>query len=152
MKLLLPILLLAATLLLSACQSTAQNPRQPVQPETNTPITAKQNSGIEASYRDFSQTDYESLLGKQPFAIFFHATWCPTCKIVEDDILENINAFPEGVVILKADYDTETALKKKYNVFSQSVIVMIDSNGSASETLIAPSFSTLKNSFISLLE
>lgn len=105
------------------------------------------------AYVDFTQARYdELLLNGQPFALFFHATWCPTCWAVEADILENIGELPEGAVILKTDYDIYTELKAKYNVKSQSVIVMVDGSGELAKTLVAPSFNTLKNTFTDLLQ
>lgn len=61
--------------------------------------------------------------------ISFHATWCPSCRALEADILKNINAIPSGVSILKVDYDTETELKKKYGVTVQNTLVQVDAEG-----------------------
>ncbi len=90
-------------------------------------------------YEPFSEPRYEQLSGSQTFALFFHAPWCPTCRQMEQDILTGLADFPEGTVILKADYDTETELKEKYGINSQSIIVVIDENGDAVDTLVAPS-------------
>ena len=106
----------------------------------------------QVAYSDFTQARYDKLLANgQPFALFFHASWCPTCWAVEADILENIEDLPEGAIILKTDYDTYTDLKAKYKVKSQSVIVMVDSNGQPDKTLVAPSFKNIKNNFTKLL-
>lgn len=61
--------------------------------------------------------------------IFFHATWCPSCRALVSNIEENIATIPAGTTILKADYDTETELKKKYGVTTQHTLVQVDSNG-----------------------
>lgn len=103
-------------------------------------------------YVDYTQEAYDSMLGQKPFALFFHASWCPTCQFMEQDILSNSKDFPEGSIILKADYDTETALKEKYNIYSQSLVVMINADGTASETLVAPSASSLASVFTKLLQ
>jgi len=61
--------------------------------------------------------------------IFFHATWCPSCRVLSNDIEKNANTIPAGTTILKADYDTETELKKKYGVTTQHTLVQVDIDG-----------------------
>ena len=61
--------------------------------------------------------------------LFFHASWCPSCKGLNADIENNLEAIPQGVSILKVDYDTETELKLKYGVTYQHTLVQVDSNG-----------------------
>jgi len=61
--------------------------------------------------------------------LFFHASWCPSCRSVDADITKNLSAIPTGVTILKTDYDTQTALKQKYGVTTQHTFVEVDSSG-----------------------
>lgn len=61
--------------------------------------------------------------------IFFHASWCPSCRGLNSDIEKNVSAIPEAVTILKADYDKETELKKKYGVTTQHTLVQVDKDG-----------------------
>ena len=61
--------------------------------------------------------------------LFFHASWCPSCRGLNSDIEANANAIPEGVSILKVDYDKETELKKKYGVTTQHTLVQVDKDG-----------------------
>jgi len=61
--------------------------------------------------------------------LFFHANWCPTCKVADRDIKDNINNIPDGAVIIKTDYDSERGLKTKYGVTYQHTFVVIDDNG-----------------------
>jgi thiol-disulfide isomerase/thioredoxin len=63
----------------------------------------------------------------------FHASWCPSCRALDADILKNMSAIPEDLSILKVDYDTATELKKKYGVTVQNTLVQVDATG----TLIA---------------
>jgi len=67
--------------------------------------------------------------------IFFHATWCPTCRALEKNITNNVTDIPNGVTILKADYDSQTALKQKYGVVRQHTLVVVDQNGNEIKTL-----------------
>lgn len=61
--------------------------------------------------------------------LFFHASWCPSCRGLNSDIEANMNATPAGVSILKVDYDSETELKKKYGVTYQHTLVQVDKDG-----------------------
>ena len=61
--------------------------------------------------------------------LFFHAPWCPTCRGLNSSIESNLTSIPLGVTILKTDYDTETALKKKYGVTYQHTLVQVDKDG-----------------------
>ena len=67
--------------------------------------------------------------------IFFHATWCPTCRALEKNITNNVTDIPNGVTILKADYDSQTVLKQKYGVVRQHTLVVVDQNGNEIKTL-----------------
>ncbi len=61
--------------------------------------------------------------------LFFHASWCPSCRGLNGDIEKNISSIPAGVSILKLDYDKETDLKKKYGVTYQHTLVQVDKDG-----------------------
>jgi thiol-disulfide isomerase/thioredoxin len=83
----------------------------------------------EGSYKTYSK-DIIANADSSPTVIFFHASWCPTCKAADKDINANIDTLKKsGVTILKADYDTSTDLKKQYGVTSQSTFVKVDSTG-----------------------
>jgi len=61
--------------------------------------------------------------------LFFHASWCPSCRALNTDIENNVGAIPAGVTILKTDYDKESELKKKYGVTTQHTLVQVDKDG-----------------------
>ncbi len=61
--------------------------------------------------------------------LFFHASWCPSCRGLNKSIESNLNSIPAGVTILKTDYDKETELKQKYGVTYQHTLVQVDKNG-----------------------
>jgi len=75
--------------------------------------------------------------------LFFHAPWCPYCRAADNDINARLNEIPDGLLILKTDYDSATALKKKYGVTYQHTFVQVDAQGnmikkwSSSQTLDA---------------
>jgi thiol-disulfide isomerase/thioredoxin len=60
---------------------------------------------------------------------FFHASWCPSCRGLNSSIESNLGSIPEGVTILKTDYDKETELKQKYGVTYQHTLVQVDKDG-----------------------
>ena len=61
--------------------------------------------------------------------LFFHASWCPSCRGLNSSIERNLKSIPEGVTILKTDYDKETELKKKYGITYQHTLVQVDKDG-----------------------
>jgi thiol-disulfide isomerase/thioredoxin len=62
--------------------------------------------------------------------LFFHAPWCPICKAIETEITGNSGTIPEGVTILKVDFDSATELRKKYGVTVQHTFVQVRADGS----------------------
>jgi thiol-disulfide isomerase/thioredoxin len=98
---------------------------------------------------EFDQAVFNRLLAQgQPAIVYFHATWCPTCKI-QEPIVERLAASPKfkRVTFLNADYDTQTALKKALHVNQQSTFVVFKngheiarSTGQTSERAIESTF------------
>lgn len=96
--------------------------------------TATQNetpSATDVPLQSGRYTDYAPSLvsdaGYTDTILFFHAPWCPECRAFEQAILEaNI---PDGVQILKVDYDSSSDLKSKYGVTLQSTFVKVDQDG-----------------------
>jgi thioredoxin 1 len=65
--------------------------------------------------------------------LFFSASWCPTCRALNNDIEKNRTAIPANVTILQVDYDKETALRQKYGVTRQHTMVQVAADGSEIE-------------------
>lgn len=61
--------------------------------------------------------------------LFFHASWCPTCKALDSDLKAHLSDIPAGVTILDVDYDKSTELKQKYGVTTQHTLVQVDASG-----------------------
>jgi pentapeptide MXKDX repeat protein len=80
------------------------------------------------SYTDYSPEKIAQA-GNGDVVLFFHASWCPSCRALNSSIENNLGAIPEGLTILKVNYDKETDLKKKYGVTSQHTLVQVDANG-----------------------
>ncbi len=61
---------------------------------------------------------------------FFHASWCPICKSIEKDFKSDLSQIPENTVIIEADFDKETQLRKDFGVTTQYTFVQFNDNGS----------------------
>lgn len=85
-------------------------------------------SKIKGSYEIYDPSKI-SLAKNNDVILFFHASWCPSCRSLDKDINQNLNNIPEGVLIMKVDYDKERDLKKKYGVTYQHTLVQVDENG-----------------------
>jgi thioredoxin 1 len=104
--------------------------------EENILITRDDNISTESPETIVASGSFESysaekvaLAATGDVVIFFHATWCPSCRTLSGDIEKNASTIPAGTIILKADYDTETELKKKYGVTTQHTLVQVDKDG-----------------------
>jgi len=95
------------------------------QPEEQEENDNSSEEALGGEYIDYA----ESSLTNQDNVIFFAASWCPTCKVLDDNLMEASSNIPSGVTILKADYDTEDELKDKYGVTYQHTLVQVDQNG-----------------------
>lgn len=66
---------------------------------------------------------------KGKVVLFFHASWCPSCKALDADLTSKMNSIPAGLTILDVDYDNSAELKKKYGVTTQHTLVQVDAKG-----------------------
>ncbi|MET3206516.1 MULTISPECIES: thioredoxin domain-containing protein [unclassified Arthrobacter] len=82
------------------------------------------------SFTTYTPEAVSSASESEKVILFFHATWCSTCKLLASDIEANAASIPAGVKILKVDYDSETALKQKYGVTLQHTLVQVKPDGS----------------------
>jgi thioredoxin 1 len=99
--------------------------------ETDDSMMKKDDSAMmqkEGVYTAYS-ADSLTMAQKGKTVLFFHASWCPSCRSTDADIAKNLSGIPSGVTILKTDYDKEVALKQKYGVTMQHTFVEVDSSG-----------------------
>ena len=122
-------------------KSLLQQKKKTVKPKIQKieiPVKQPTLIGGPGGYQDFSLETYQRLLGQKPFALFFHASWCPTCRNMEKEIQENLSQLPQDLTLLKVNFDQETEIKKKYGLTQQSLVKIIDGKGNPGETLVAP--------------
>ena len=86
------------------------------------------NSSAPGTYEDYDPSKL-SKANSGDVVLFFHASWCPSCRNQEKDITSG--DIPSGLTILKVNYDTETELKQKYGVRLQHSFVQVDAQGNA---------------------
>ncbi len=67
--------------------------------------------------------------------LFFHAAWCPQCRMLDADIKQK--GVPEGLTIIKVDYDASQKLRQKYGVTLQTTVVRVDDNGELVKKYVA---------------
>lgn len=82
-----------------------------------------------ATYINYSQTEMEEAAVRGTAVLFFHASWCPTCRALDTQLKNNLEDLPGDVTILKVDYDDASDLKEKYGVTYQHTLVQVDAEG-----------------------
>ena len=97
-------------------------------PVEDTKSDKSQKSG---KYTSFSSQNLAEAQKQGKTVLFFHADWCPTCRAADADITKKLSSIPEGVTILKTDYDSEKELKKKHGVVNQHTFVILNQDGEA---------------------
>jgi len=70
-----------------------------------------------------------------PFAVVFHADWCPTCR-AQTPVLKDLPHSPEfmGVTLFVANFDTEKVLERFLGISKQSTIVVFKNGKEAARS------------------
>jgi thiol-disulfide isomerase/thioredoxin len=79
-----------------------------------------------AAGQAFRQSQFDALISEgKPVVVHVHAPWCSNCR-AQDPILNSKMNSPEykGVTFFEADYDSQKDVLKKFNVSSQSTILV----------------------------
>ncbi|MCK9190994.1 MAG: thioredoxin family protein [Sphaerochaetaceae bacterium] len=89
-----------------------------------------QDTAAEAliSYQNFDQA--KMIAAEAPTVLFFHASWCPTCRSAREEFNKRQSEF-KYINLILVDYDNSNDLKKMYGVTYQHTFVQIDENGDA---------------------
>lgn len=137
------IILLTFSALLTACSfmSTTKEDMEKVSKEAmeNPPA----NAGV---YEEYSPERFDELLGSEKFLLFFHADWCPTCRVLEARLKKDLSVL-NGHTVLETNYDREVALKKEYGVLVQSTVIFFNEDGSIADTRVNPRVSQIEEFF-----
>ena len=119
------------------CEGGSCDPAKPVtlledrstgEEHQETTSTPSEEQGSPGSYEAYAP---EKLAKAEEgdIVLFFHASWCPSCRFLDAEIRAHADEIPSGLAILKLDYDTEIELKKKYGVTTQHTLVQVDAEG-----------------------
>jgi thiol-disulfide isomerase/thioredoxin len=115
----------------STTQQTQDAEEVEASPEDTGPAEPTGPTGNIGELADGRFTDYSedrvAESGYRETILFFYAPWCPECRAFETAL--NDTNFPDGVQILKVDYDSEQALKQKYAITIQSTFVKVSTDG-----------------------
>lgn len=88
--------------------------------------TSSVNEG--GRYVTYSENQFNSMSDKRR-VYFFHASWCPTCKVANSDFEQNGARIPQDVILFKTDYDSYAELKRRYGITYQHTFVQVDRDG-----------------------
>lgn len=99
---------------------------------------------IGSQYVDYSESSLAKAQEKGRAVIYFWASWCPTCKVLDRELRERGSELPNDVTILKTNYDTEKELKKKYQIVQQHTLVQVDKNGNEVKKWIGGNIDVIK--------
>ncbi|MFV0374093.1 thioredoxin family protein [Microbacterium sp.] len=136
----------AATLTLAGCSAAADDMsgQTPMADSTamadETPMSDEVADGDEmavsmapgayltlAEYRDQMDARADTTV-----VYFFHADWCPSCRSTDQSL--QTDGVPDGLTVVKVDFDTETDLKKQYGITQQHTFVQVAPDGAALAT------------------
>lgn len=113
---------LALTRNTSPTVESVQTP-EPAPSETSEPTPIPET--ISGTYVDYTDTAIADAEGRR--VLFFHAPWCPQCVELEAGILSQ--GVPDGVTIIKIDWDTHQDLEALYGVPMRTTFVELDAAG-----------------------
>jgi thiol-disulfide isomerase/thioredoxin len=127
----------AITMLLAGCatgESTDALDSPPATLAPSTPAPAPSTDEAESdpapqpgAYLDYYDGAIAETAGTT--VLFFHASWCPKCRALEEDILAS--KIPDDFTVFKVDFDSATDLRQRFGVTLQTTIVYVDDNGDA---------------------
>ncbi|MEO6109962.1 MAG: thioredoxin family protein [Candidatus Saccharimonadales bacterium] len=115
--------------------------------QENVDAKALKTDDRNGAYLDYSDTVIADTPGTK--ILFFHAPWCPQCRELDKSI--TTDGIPNGVTVIKVDYDSHQALRKKYGVTLQTTLVKVDDAGNKISSYVAyeePQFSAVERELL----
>lgn len=132
-------------------QNNAEMQRRTQVGSTSSPnenLAETEDARASGTYVEYSSDIIEKTDGTK--VLFFHAPWCPQCRMIEADI-KGQESLPTNTTIIKVDYDSNQSLRQKYGVTLQTTFVMIDDSGELVRKYVAynePTFAALKTNLL----
>lgn len=112
----------------SMMEENKMDEESPAMMENEDEAMLEERAMSSGEYLSYSLANYEKTEDSKR-VLFFHASWCPTCKSADANFNSNLEKLPSGVTLLKVDYDSEGELKKKYGITYQHTFVQVDAEG-----------------------
>jgi hypothetical protein len=100
---------------------------------TDAPDDAPTETVTPGVYVDYTETAIAEAEGR--VVLFFHATWCGQCVQLDSDI--RAEGVPDGVTVIKVDWDTNQALEQQYEVPMRTTFVELADDGSVVQRHVA---------------
>ncbi|HET9411725.1 MAG TPA: thioredoxin family protein [Candidatus Saccharimonadales bacterium] len=110
-----------------------QEPVQQAETAKNDSTTPAAPAKTPGSYVEYKDGVIDQAAGTR--LLFFYASWCPQCRALDADIKKR--GVPDGVTIIKVDFDANQALRQKYGVTMQTTVVRLDSDGNLAKKFVA---------------
>ncbi|GAA1507207.1 thiol-disulfide isomerase/thioredoxin [Agromyces terreus] len=117
-----------------AAASASSSPEAAAPAESEEPTTPADDAAAddapaeaEGAYVDYTEGVIEQTAG--PKVLFFHADWCPNCRELDAEL--RADGAPDGLTVIKVDYDSSTDLRQQYGVTMQTTVVYVDDDGEA---------------------
>lgn len=107
----------------------------------------KENTMTKAGeYKDFTASNLPAsiLADGKTKVLFFHASWCPSCKRANQTLTSWYTDGEGMLTVYKINYDEEKPLKQKYSVTYQHTFVKVDGRGDFITLVTGPSDDELK--------
>ena len=110
-------------------KNAAMAPNQSASAKGSGQVDSNKMMQAKGAYVEYSPAALATATKNGKAVLFFHAAWCPFCKAANEAFNSRLSKIPEGVTVLKTDYDTQKELKTKYGVTYQHTFVQVDASG-----------------------
>lgn len=111
----------------AAAASTPAGPSASTSPTNDSSTTSTAARDGYVAYADYAADPAAFSAG--PVVLFFHADWCPKCRETDANLTSDPASLPDGLTVVKIDFDAETALRQQYGVTVQHTFVQVDASG-----------------------
>jgi thioredoxin 1 len=114
----------------AAVTTQASQPAQPSQPAAQASQPTADAPAGAGSYVDYATYRKDpAAYADGRVVLFFHASWCPNCRLTEKNLTEDPASIPADLTVVKVDFDSETDLRAKYGITQQHTFVAVGPDG-----------------------
>lgn len=129
-------------------EKSATSPQKNDSSNETSDSSAQSAPVVLGSYKNYTEEEFTVAKGTR--VLFFHAPWCPQCRMIDKDI--QTASIPDGITIFKTDYDSHQSLRQKYGVTLQTTFVAVDEKNELLKKYVAynePNFTAVKDNLLS---